>query len=158
MAALREQAQGIVNVCKTVIAGKMKDQGVDNQTISIAQEILKQAKALLPEDKVLAATDLTPPVSYWTTLLSAMEIVDKSLPAHESESLAETIRKARERKAELNQPVDEAIMEYLKACEEYEKVAEESPSYSMIEIPKLKIADAVLKQRGIPTGPKRMAA
>lgn len=155
MAALHEQAQGIINVCKIALAGKTKDQrGVDNQTIAIAQEILKQAKAELPDDKVLALVNLEPPVHLWTPVLSAMEMVDKSLPSEKDVSLAERMKKGRQRVAELDKPIDDAIAVYRAALTEYEQLAQkESPSYSMIETPKLKIADALLERRGIPTGP-----
>lgn len=159
MSALREQAFGIINVCKTVIAGKIKDQGVDNQTIAIAQEILTQAKAEVPEDKVLAAVDLKPPVTYWTTLLSAMEIVDKSLPTPEAISMAKTVREVRKRTEAYEGELHDAIETYKAALKRYEQeAARESPSYTIIEAPKLKIADAVLRKRGIPTGPNVTAA
>jgi hypothetical protein len=49
METLRQQALGIISVCKTAFAGrKGKDSdAVDNQTIAIAQAILAQAKATL---------------------------------------------------------------------------------------------------------------
>jgi hypothetical protein len=54
----------------------------------------------------------------------------------------------------LPKSVEEAIARYKAALQKYEAVAErESPSYSMVEIPKLDIADALLESLGLPTGP-----
>jgi hypothetical protein len=82
MSKLRQQASGIVDVCKTVIAGKGKDQQQlrpDNQTIEVARAILVEAKQQAPDDKVLAAVSLDAPV-FWTTLLTAMEMILRTLP------------------------------------------------------------------------------
>jgi hypothetical protein len=55
----------------------------------------------------------------------------------------------------LPKPVEDAIARYKTALEKYEAAAErESPSYSMVEIPKLDIADALLESLGLPTGPQ----
>jgi hypothetical protein len=96
---LRQQAIGIISVCKTALAGKAKGQqhGVDNPTIAVAQAILEQAKAALPDDKVLAAVSLEPPVSFWTSVQTAMEMVVSSLPTEEATGLAERIKAGRAR-------------------------------------------------------------
>ena len=84
MSKLRQQALGIINVCKTALAGK-KDQYInpDNQTIAIAQAILAQAKTEVPGDKILAAATLEPPVMPWSTIQTAMEMVVGTLPNDE---------------------------------------------------------------------------
>ena len=74
MSALREQALGIINVCKTP-----HQHSVDSRTIAIAQTIVAEAKAALPHDKVLAAATLEDPVTMWSTVQSAMEVVAGSL-------------------------------------------------------------------------------
>lgn len=155
METLRHQAQGIISVCKTALTAKNKEQhGVDNPTIAIAQMILAQAKAALPEDKVLAAVNLEPPVNFWTTLQTAMEIVDKSIPNPESVDLAERLKATRKRIEKHEQKITEAITEYKAALAEYEQAAQAgSPSYSTIELAKLKVADAFLEHRQIPTSP-----
>ncbi len=78
MSALREQALGIIDVCKTA-----QQRFVDQQTIAIAQAIVAEAKAMLPNDKVIAAANLEPPVTFWTSVQAAMEIVANSLPPKE---------------------------------------------------------------------------
>lgn len=72
---LREQALGIINVCKTP-----HQHSVDNQTIAIAQAIVAEARIILPRDKVLAAATLEPPVTFWSSVQSAMEVVASSFP------------------------------------------------------------------------------
>jgi len=79
MSALREQALGIINVCKTA-----QQRFVDQQTIAIAQAIVAEAKAALPDDKVIAAANLEPPVTFWTSVQAVMEIVANSLPPKEA--------------------------------------------------------------------------
>jgi hypothetical protein len=78
MSTLREQALGIINVCKIA-----HQHSVDNQTIAIAQAIVAEAKAALPDDKVLAAANLESPVTFWTSVQAAMEIVANSFPPEE---------------------------------------------------------------------------
>jgi len=98
MSALRQQALGVINVCKTALAGRGKDRHpVDNETIAIAQAILAQAKSEVPNDGVLAAVSLKPPINYWTIVQSATETVVSSLPSDEAISLAKTIEAARKR-------------------------------------------------------------
>lgn len=157
MEKLRQQALGIISVCKTALAVKGKDYApVDNPTIAIAQAILAQAKAALPDDKVLAAVKLDPPVSFWTTLQTAMEIVDKSTPSPESITLAKAMEAGRKRVEKHEQSITDALAGYKSALAEYERLSPtESPSYSIIEIAKLKVADAFLDSRKIPTGPAK---
>lgn len=83
---LRQQALGIINVCKTALAGKKDQQGVDNQTITVAQAILAQAKAAYPDDMVLAAVSLEPPVHFWTSVQMAMETVLSSVPIERAQA------------------------------------------------------------------------
>jgi len=78
MSTLREQALGIINVCKTE-----HQRFVDQQTIAIAQAIVAEARAALPHDKVIAAATLEPPITFWTAVQSAMEVVANSLPPKE---------------------------------------------------------------------------
>ncbi|HEY2390268.1 MAG TPA: hypothetical protein VGK22_03770 [Candidatus Angelobacter sp.] len=55
----------------------------------------------------------------------------------------------------LPKSVEDAVARYKAALEKYELVAErESPSYSVIELPKLEIADALLESLGLPTSPR----
>jgi hypothetical protein len=82
MSALREQALGIINVCKSE-----HQQFVDQQTIAIAQAIVAEAKAALPDDKVIGAATLEAPVTFWTSVQSAMEIVANSVPPKEVATL-----------------------------------------------------------------------
>lgn len=154
METLRRQAIAIINVCKTALAKAKGQQGVDDQTIAVAQAILTQAKAALPDDKILASISLEPPISFWTTIQTAMELVEKSLPNEASISLVERMKKARERVAVLKEPLNNAVAEYMSALKEYEQSAGAS-NYSALEIAKLKIADAVLGRRGLPTNPSR---
>ena len=46
----------------------------------------------------------------------------------------------------------EAIEQYLDSLRQYE-TSDDQPSYSMIEMPKLHIADQILKLLNLPTGP-----
>jgi hypothetical protein len=78
MSALREQALGIINVCKVA-----HQHSVDQQTIAIAQAIVAEARAALPHDKVLAAATLEDPVTFWSSVQAAMEVVANSLPPKE---------------------------------------------------------------------------
>jgi|SRR5580704_4856079 hypothetical protein len=157
METLRQQALGVISVCKTALAVKGKDYApVDNATVAIAQAILAQAKAALPDDKVLAAVNLDPPVSFWTSLQTAMEIVDKSIPAPESVDLAKRLEAARKRIEKHEQAITDALTAYKAALAEYDRLGQtESPSYSIVEIAKLKVADAFLDSRRIPTGPAK---
>jgi hypothetical protein len=157
METLRQQALGIISVCKTALSVKGKDYApVDNPTIAIAQAILAQAKDALANDKVLAAVKLEPPVSFWTTLQTAMEIVDKSIPNPESMNLAKRMEEGRKRIEKHEQSITDAIAGYKSALAEYERLAQtESPSYSLIEIAKIKVADAFLESRKLPTGPAK---
>lgn len=156
MEILRQQAIAIINVCKTALAKGKGQQGVDDQTVAVAQAILTQAKAALPEDKILASISLEPPISFWTTIQTAMELVEKSLPNEASISLVEGMKKAQKRVAVLEEPLNNAVAEYVSALKEYEQPAGAS-NYSTLEIAKLKIADAVLGRRGIPTNPPTTA-
>lgn len=82
------EALEIINICKTALAGRGKEQhSVDNQTLAIAQMILREAKIDLPDDKVIGAVNQEPPVRFWTTLQTAMKMVEKSIPSPESVSL-----------------------------------------------------------------------
>lgn len=160
MADLRQQAFAVINVCKTALAGKGKgkDQhAVDNQTIAIAQALLAEAKSLLPSDKVLASVSLEPPVSFWTTVQTAMELVVASIPSPESLSLAKRMEEGRKRVEAAEKPIQDAIASYKKVLAEYEQAAQKgSPEYSSIEIAKLRVADAFLEKRGIPTNPRTL--
>jgi len=71
---LHEQALGIINVCKTP-----HQHCVDTRTIAIAQAIVAEARTALPHDKVLAAAVLEDPVTMWSSVQSAMEVVAGSL-------------------------------------------------------------------------------
>ena len=54
------------------------------------------------------------------------------------------------------QSITDAIAAYKATLAEYERLAQtECPSYSIIEIAKLKVADAFLDSRKIPTAPKQ---
>jgi len=155
METLRQQALGIINVCKTALTGKGKEsRPVDNQSIAIAQAILREAKAALPNDKVIATVNLDPPVAFWTTLQTAMEMIEKSIPSPESVSLAERMNEARKRIEKHEQSITDAIEGYKAALVEYEHANRDgSQSYSIIEIAKLKVADAFLESRRIATAP-----
>jgi hypothetical protein len=100
MSKLRQQALGIINVCKTALTAKKEQYGVDNQTIAIAQAILAQAKTEVPDDKILAAVTLEPPIMLWTIVQSAMEMVVCSLPTDEQSKIVENLNKGRERVAQ----------------------------------------------------------
>jgi len=82
MSSLRYQVIGIIDAFKTVLARGKDLPPVDATTAQIASAILKQAKAELPNDKVLAAVKLEKPVSSctWAGILSAMETVNYTLP------------------------------------------------------------------------------
>lgn len=100
MADLRDQALGIINVCKTAIGSKSVSQTLaDNEVIDIAKAIIEEAKAVVPKDKVLEAIKLKPPVS-WSSVQAAMEMVTASLPTPEEASLLERIKKGRKRVAD----------------------------------------------------------
>jgi hypothetical protein len=82
-----------------------------------------------------------------------MEMVEKSIPSPDSINLVKRIQEGRKRVEKDEQPIQEAIATYKTALAEYERLAQtESPSYSVLEIPKLKVADAFLESRGIATG------
>jgi hypothetical protein len=50
--------------------------------------------------------------------------------------------------------VEDALARYKLALQEYERIAErDCPGYSIVEIPKLDIADALLESLGLPTAP-----
>jgi hypothetical protein len=78
---LRQQVLGLIDTCKAVLAGKSKEdpKQVDETTQKIAQAVLQEAKLYVPEDKILQAVLLAPPVS-WTSLLAAMETIIRTLP------------------------------------------------------------------------------
>lgn len=97
MAGLREQAVGIINVCKTAIGSKTLSQTLaDNETIDIAKAIVEQARAAAPKDKVLEAIKLKPPVS-WSNVQAAMEMVVASLPTADQISLSQRMEAGRKR-------------------------------------------------------------
>jgi len=85
MHQLREQVLGLIDTCKSVLAGKSKEgtAQIDETAQKIAQAILTEAKGYLPDNKVLQAVSLAPPIS-WTALLAAMEIVIRTLPISEA--------------------------------------------------------------------------
>jgi hypothetical protein len=82
MSSLRHQVIGVIDTCKTVLARGKDLPPVDATTTQIASAILEQAKAELPNDKVLAAVKLEEPLSNctWAGILSAMETVNHTLP------------------------------------------------------------------------------
>ena len=53
--------------------------------------------------------------------------------------------------------LDEAVSLYMDAIHQYE-ASRTQPSYSVIEIPKLQIADQILKLLDLPTGPRANAS
>jgi hypothetical protein len=54
----------------------------------------------------------------------------------------------------VSKPLEDALAEYKLALQKYERIAErECPAYSIVEIPKLAIADALLESLGLPTAP-----
>jgi hypothetical protein len=81
MHRLRQQVLGMIETSKAVVAGKSKEETkqIDETTQKIAQAILQEAKLYVPEDKILQAVSLTPPIS-WTSLLAAMETIIRTLP------------------------------------------------------------------------------
>jgi hypothetical protein len=82
---LRAQVAGLIENCQTVISARGKQlPPVDETTLEIAQTILREAKALVPTDKVLAGVTIALPVS-WTSLLVAMQLVQKTLPLPQSQ-------------------------------------------------------------------------
>jgi hypothetical protein len=85
MSTLRLQALGIIDACNAVLGatGKADLPPVDGTTIQAAVTILEQAKKEVPDDKVLAGTDLKA-VHTWTGILTAMQIVELSLPVSHS--------------------------------------------------------------------------
>ncbi len=84
--AIRQHALGVVETCKTVIAGKSKEPiYIDQNTIAAATEILKQAKEKSPKDTVLAAMTIATPFT-WVSIFAAMETVLRSLPLESSNS------------------------------------------------------------------------
>ena len=99
MATLQKQALGMIATCKTAlatVAKKAETNFVDNATVEVARAILEQAKAELPNDKVLAAVSLDAPV-YWTTVLAAMQTVTSSIPDETEAGLIERLRAGRQR-------------------------------------------------------------
>ncbi len=57
----------------------------------------------------------------------------------------------------ISKSLEDALTRYKLALEEYERIAErECPAYSIVEIPKLKIADALLESLGLPTAPRTL--
>ena len=57
--------------------------------------------------------------------------------------------------AESAQPIslEEAVDQYMDSLHRYE-ISDDQPSYSIVEIPKLQIADQILKLLDLPTGPR----
>jgi hypothetical protein len=82
--------------------------------------------------------------------------VEKSLPNEAALSLAERMKKAQARVAALEEPLNNAVAGYVSALKEYEQTAG-AANYSALEIAKIKVADAVLARRGIPTDPPTSA-
>jgi hypothetical protein len=82
--SLRQQVAGMIETCKTVLARGKELPGVDATTARIAITILAEAKAQNPDDKVLNAVALPEEQGLylwnWTSILSAMETVQNSLP------------------------------------------------------------------------------
>jgi hypothetical protein len=77
---LRQKVSGVLETCNTMLAVKGREtQPVDEVTFNVAQAILKEAKLSFPEDKILDGVSLTPPVP-WSALLTAMTMVEKSIP------------------------------------------------------------------------------
>ena len=78
---LRRQVHGLIKTCQAVLTNKKHAlENIDETTLRVAEAVLKEAKdRFLPEDKVVAAVALAPPVS-WTALLTAMTMVYKTLP------------------------------------------------------------------------------
>jgi len=55
----------------------------------------------------------------------------------------------------VSKSLEDALARYKLALQESEHIAERAcPSYSIVEIPKLEIADALLESLGLPTAPK----
>jgi hypothetical protein len=77
---LAEQVLGLIDACKGALAAK-QEQYLDVTTMKVASAILEQAKADLPNDKILAAVDFDGPQALsWTRILTGMEIIKRSLP------------------------------------------------------------------------------
>jgi len=93
MSLLRQQVYGVIETCQTVLT-KAKGSAlppVDPTTIDIATAILQEAKQQLPNDKVLAAVKLVPPYE-WTGILSAMQIVERSIPLQAARRISPYMR------------------------------------------------------------------
>jgi len=59
----------------------------------------------------------------------------------------------------ISESLENALARYKQALQEYERIAErECPKYSIVEMPKLEIADALLETLGIPTAPASSSA
>jgi hypothetical protein len=82
MSSLRQQISGLIDTCETIIQGKKSADlpGVDGGTAQHANAILQQAKAEIPDDKILAAVSL-PAMDQglghwsWTGILAAMNSI-----------------------------------------------------------------------------------
>ena len=82
---LRQQVGGLTDTCKAVLAGRAREEAkqVDEATHNLALAILNQARLYVPEDMVLQAISLVPPLS-WASLLAAMETINRTLPISQS--------------------------------------------------------------------------
>lgn len=84
--SLRQQVAGLMETCKTVLAVKNEIPPVDGTTARLAVAILAEAKAKNPGDKLLAAItlpeDATLALWSWTSILTSMEIVSRSIRFH----------------------------------------------------------------------------
>ena len=82
--SLRQQVAGLIEACKTVLARKDDLPPVDGTTARLAVAILAETKTKNPSDKILAAItlpeDATLALWSWTSILTAMEIVSRSIP------------------------------------------------------------------------------
>lgn len=81
MHRLRQQVLGLIDTSKAVLSGKSKEdtKQIDETTQGIAQAVLQEAKLYVPDDKILQAVSVAPPIS-WTSLLAAMETIIRTLP------------------------------------------------------------------------------
>ena len=88
---LRQQVLGLTETCKSVLAGRSKEdtKQIDETTQNIAEAILAEAKGHVPDDKILQAVSLAPPIS-WTSLLAAMETILRTLPISQGQIRVQT--------------------------------------------------------------------
>jgi hypothetical protein len=79
MAGFLSQIAGIIETCKSAMIAKHPDH-VDKDTFAAATALLKKAKQQVPNDKALAAVTLECGAFTWGRILSAMQIVEKTVP------------------------------------------------------------------------------